>query len=227
MQKPIAQTFLILCCSLISVLVSADGLPDGFVYVRDVIPDIREDIRYFADDNFVGNRIDGYEKPVSILTKDAAIALKAVQSELSAFGLGLQVYDAYRPQQAVDHFVRWARDLDDTRMKSRYYPDVAKQDLFRLGYIAAKSGHSRGSTVDLTIVSNDNFKALDMGTTWDHFGPESWPSYSKLTASQRANRMLLHNVMLKHGFKPLQEEWWHFTLANEPFPDTYFDFVVE
>ena len=152
-----------------------------------------------------------------------------MQKDLEAFGLGLKVFDAYRPQRAVDHFVRWAEDLDDTRMKAKYYPGVEKKHLFRDGYIAARSGHSRGSTVDLTIVSlgPDDPVELDMGTGWDYFGPRSWPASLDVSPQQRANRMLLQSLMVKHGFKPLAEEWWHFTLKDEPFPKTYFDFVIE
>ena len=152
-----------------------------------------------------------------------------MQAQLAPIGRGLKVFDAYRPQRAEDHFVRWAEDLADTKMKARYYPDVDKANLFRDGYIAAKSGHSRGSTVDLTIVSLNAGEPieLDMGTGWDHFGPKSWPSSREVTTQQRANRMLLQSLMVKHGFRPLAEEWWHFTLVDEPFPDTYFDFVVE
>lgn len=229
MYKDLSQLVIVITCLLFSACSSAASLPDGFGYIDDIVPDIKQEMRYFSENNFVGQRIDGYEKPVCILTKQAASALSEVQAELKVFGLGLKVYDCYRPQRAVDHFVRWAKDLGDTGMKQRYYPDVDKKNLFKDGYIAEKSGHSRGSTLDLTIVPLDpkDARALDMGTTWDHFGPKSWPSSLEVNATQRVHRMLLRMVMVKHGFKPLKEEWWHFTLADEPFPDTYFDFVVK
>lgn len=229
MQGIISQTVLTFLCSLFALSSLASSLPDGFVDIRDVIPNIKVDIRYFSENNFVGQRIDGYEKPRCILTKKAAIALKKVQADLNDFGLGLKVFDGYRPQQAVDHFVRWAQDLDDTKMKYKYYPNVDKKELFEHGYIAEQSGHSRGSTVDLTIVSIDpnGSQELDMGTEWDFFSPRSWPSSMDVTATQRAHRMLLRNIMTKYGFTPLKEEWWHFTLTDEPFPNRYFDFSVK
>jgi len=205
-------------------------LPKGFVYVDKVIPGIVIELRYHTEHNFVGERIDGYLKPRCILTKEAANALLQVQEELKPFGLGLKIFDAYRPQQAVDHFVRWADNLGDTRTKAEFYPDINKNTLIRDGYIADRSSHSRGSTVDLTIVSiksETQHKELDMATGFDFFGPASWPFFSGLTADQRAHRMLLHIVMQRHGFKPYPEEWWHFTLANEPFPETYFNFPIQ
>ncbi|MBT8041387.1 MAG: M15 family metallopeptidase [Gammaproteobacteria bacterium] len=203
--------------------------PDGFVEIRSAVPGVQVELRYLTADNFVGEPIDGYEADRCFITAKAARALGKVQHELSHVGLSLKVFDAYRPQRAVDHFVRWAEDLDDTKMRAAYYPDVEKQHLFRDGYIAAKSGHSRGSTVDVTIVSAGPGapEELDMGTPWDFFGPKSWPLSRDVTAQQRSNRMLLQNLMVKHGFLPLAEEWWHFKLVDEPFPDTYFDFVVE
>jgi D-alanyl-D-alanine dipeptidase len=205
-------------------------LPTGFVYLDDAVPDIVLDIRYAGTDNFVGKPIDGYVKPAAISTSETAEALKNVQADLKRFGLGLKVFDAYRPQRAVNHFVRWAKDWQDTFMKSRYYPQVAKRDLFQKDYIAAKSGHSRGSTVDVTLIYREEDAStheLDMGTRFDFFDPRSWPEYPDLTASQRANRMLLQVVMEKHGFKPYPKEWWHFTLKQEPYPDTYFNFNVD
>jgi D-alanyl-D-alanine dipeptidase len=206
----------------------ADPLPKGFVYADEVVPDLRLDLRYATNHNFVGEHIDGYVRPRPILTREAAEALKKAQEELRSFGLGLKVFDAYRPQRAVDHFVRWAKDVKDTRMKAEFYPGVRKEDLFRDDYIAAKSGHSRGSTVDLTIVPLDEASAreLDMGSGFDFFGPESWPTFSGISPERRAHRMLLQILMKRCGFKPYPKEWWHFTLENEPFPDTYFDFSV-
>ncbi|HEX9079353.1 MAG TPA: M15 family metallopeptidase [Desulfuromonadaceae bacterium] len=202
-------------------------LPDGFTYCESVIPDIRTDLRYATTHNFVGDRIEGYRQPRCILTRKAALALRDVQDELRPFGLGLKVFDAYRPQRAVDHFVRWAHNLTDTRMKAEFYPGVEKAHLFRDDYIAARSGHSRGSTVDVTIVSLRGGTELDMGTGFDFFGPESWPACPAMTAQARANRLLLQGVMKRHGFRPYAREWWHFTLETEPFPTTYFDVPVE
>lgn len=205
-----------------------EPLPKGFVYVDEVIPDLLVDLRYATSRNFVGERIDGYQARRPILTREAALALAKVQEDLRRFGLGLKLFDAYRPQRAVDHFVRWAGDLKDTRMKGEYYPGVRKEELFREDYIAYKSGHSRGSTVDLTIapLGGPVARELDMGSGFDFFGPESWPEHRAISPEQRAHRMLLQTVMKKHGFRPYPKEWWHFTLENEPYPDRYFDFPV-
>ena len=202
-------------------------LPKGFVYVENVIPSIKSDLRYNGSNNFVGTPIDGYHREVVILTKAATIALKNVQDELQAYNLSIMVYDAYRPQRAVNHFVSWARDLNDTINKARFYPDVPKNDLFKHEYIASRSGHSKGSTLDITLVDNTSCEPLDMGTPYDFFGKESWVSYNQLTAQQLANRMLLQTIMRKHGFRHYPQEWWHFTLRNEPFPNTFFDFEVK
>ncbi len=201
-------------------------IPPGFVHIDEVIPGLQVNLRYRASDNFMGCPVDGYEGKRLILTRPAAEHLAQVQEELVAFGLSLLVYDGYRPQRAVDHFIRWAQDLEDQLNKAAYYPDVDKRNLFAEGYIAERSGHSRGSTLDLTIADASTGEPLDMGTPWDHFGPESWPKYNGLTTQQHANRLLLRSLMLQHGFVPLQQEWWHFTLADEPYPDTYFDFPV-
>ncbi len=201
-------------------------LPDGFVYLDEVIPGIVVDLEFYGSDNFVGEPIDGYGHPYAVLSKPAARALAKVQTVLLGMGLGLKVFDAYRPQRAVDHFVRWAEEPDDPEVKAKYYPNVAKEDLFK-GYIARKSGHSRGSTIDLTIVYWETasvVRELDMGTAF--FDEASWPSSRAVTAQQRANRALLRSVMILHGFRPYFREWWHFTLKNEPFPDTYFDFPL-
>jgi len=202
------------------------GLPEGFVHVDLIIPDLRVDLRYRGSDNFMGRPVNGYEGGRLVLTRAAAEALAEVQAQLRPFGLGLLVYDGYRPQRAVDDFVNWAKDLDDQVNKTWYYPDVDKRDLFAEGYIADRSGHTRGSTIDLTIVNGADGRPLDMGTSWDHFGPASWPAYQDLSAQQHANRLLLRSLMLRRGFIPYQQEWWHFTLAGEPYPDTYFDFPV-
>ena len=205
---------------------SADD-PSGFVLLTDVVPDAILEIRYYSTYNFVGDRIDGYEQPTALLTKEAAAALKAVSDEVKEKGYRLKIYDAYRPQKAVDNFVRWAEDIDDARMKPYFYPNVDKTNLFSEGYIDAKSGHSRGSTVDLTLFDMNTEKELDMGGTFDWFGEESHPDYvGDLTQEQLANRNILRDAMLNNGFKPLDTEWWHFTLKDEPYPDTYFTFPV-
>ena len=205
---------------------SPSHLPEGFVYLTDVVPEVILDMRYYGTDNFVGKRVDGYQKPVCIVTKECAEHLKMVVAEVSELSVYVKVFDAYRPQQAVDHFAKWALDLNDTLTRQKYYPEVDKSDLFRLNYIAEKSGHSRGSTIDLTFIDADGVE-LDMGSSWDYFGTKSWPSDTTVSTDAQKNRNFLRNVMIKHGFKPYNEEWWHFTLVNEPFPDTYFDFVVK
>ncbi len=199
----------------------------GFVVLSEIVPDAILEIRYFSTYNFVGDRIEGYEQPVALMTIEAANALKNVSDEVKQRGYRLKIFDAYRPQSAVDHFVRWGKNLDDYRMKYYFYPQVDKSRLFIEGYIDEKSGHSRGSTVDLTLFDMATGKEVDMGGTFDYFGELSHPSYrGNLTQQQINNRMYLREVMIKHGFKPLETEWWHFTLANEPYPDTYFTFSV-
>lgn len=198
----------------------------GFVLLSEAVPDAILEIRYYSTYNFVGDRIDGYEEPIALLTKEAAQALKQVSDDVKAKGYRLKIFDAYRPQKAVEHFSRWAKDIADTRMKPYFYPNVNKSQLFALGYIAAKSGHSRGSTVDLTLFDMKTEKEVDMGGTFDFFGKQSHPDFTGITKKQYAARMLLRNAMIARGFKPLAEEWWHFTLANEPYPDTYFTFPV-
>jgi len=200
---------------------------EGFVLITDVIPDAILEIRYYSTFNFVGERINGYEAPVAYLTKEAAAALKNVSDDVMKKGYRIKIYDAYRPQTAVDNFKSWAEDLDATEMKPYFYPEVDKSELFDKGYIAAKSGHSRGSTVDLTLVDMMTGRELDMGGGFDYFGELSHPDYTEtLTQEQIDNRMILRKAMTDNGFKPLPEEWWHFTLENEPYPDTYFDFPV-
>ena len=198
----------------------------GFVSVSDVIPDALLDVRYYTTYNFVGERIDGYEQPVVLMTKEAAAALALVNRDMRAQRLRLVVYDAYRPQRAVDHFVRWAEDVSDTRMKAIFYPEVDKAALFERGFIAKRSGHSRGSTVDLTLLDEKSGMLLDMGGPVDFFGELSHPDFAGVTTELHANRMLLRDAMVTHGFRTLSTEWWHFTLVNEPYPDTYFDFPV-
>lgn len=226
-------------------------MPESFVDVKEVITSLQLDIRYYGPHNFVGERIDGYNAPKCILTRKAAAALANVQREIEAFSLSLKIYDGYRPQRAVDHFVRWAKNVKDIRTKREFYPTLEKRDLFKDDYIAAKSGHSRGSTVDLTIVAlpvseqapylpgekleacyspvevrfKDN--GLDMGTGFDCFHELSHTANGKVGQRQRINRLLLKTIMEKHGFMNYEKEWWHFTLRDEPFPTTYFDFAIK
>lgn len=204
----------------------ADDMPAGFVDAEYVVEDLVVDMRYYGSNNFVGEPIDGYESPRCLLTRETAAALAEVQNHVAEYGYGLKVFDCYRPARAVAHFVRWAEDIDDTAMKDEFYPEIDKRDLFKLGYIAERSGHSRGSTIDVTLVSLEDGTEIDMGTPFDFFSTKSWPSDTTVTEEQRANRMLLADAMTRHGFEPLEQEWWHFTLADEPYPDKYFDFPV-
>jgi len=198
-----------------------------FVRVTDVIPDAILEIRYYSTYNFVGERIDGYELPIALMTREAADSLKAVNDELKANGYRIKIWDTYRPQRAVNHFIRWAENISDTAMKAVFYPMVDKSLLFEQGYIYARSSHSRGSTVDLTLLDAASGKELDMGSPFDWFGEESHPDYPCPLYRQSENRKILHNAMVRHGFEGLDSEWWHFTLRNEPYPDTYFDFPVQ
>ena len=238
------------------VVLSPTDDSSQFVTLTDAVPDAILEIRYYGTYNFVGQRIDGYEEPTALLTKQAAAALKDVSDDVKAQGYRLKIYDAYRPQKGVDHFVRWAANTSDTLMKTYFYPDLDKSVLFDQEYIMEKSGHTRGSTVDLTLFDMQTEKELDMGGTFDWFGPESHPDFCgnpetgeytgdrsalplgssknsksptgrSITAEQFAHRMILRRAMLAHGFKPLDSEWWHFTLREEPFPDTYFTFPVK
>ena len=231
-----AKLRLCICCVLVLALLlsgcaaktggKSDG-SEGFVLLAEAVPDVILEVRYYSTYNFVGERVDGYEEPCVLLTKEAAEALKAVSDDVMAQGYRLKVFDGYRPQMAVDHFVRWAEDLDATEMKPYFYPEVDKTLLFEQGYIDAKSGHSRGSTIDLTLFDMATGKEVDMGGTFDYFGELSHPDYTEtLTEEQIANRNILRDAMLRHGFKPLDTEWWHFTLKEEPYPDTYFEFKV-
>ncbi|MBR5395032.1 MAG: M15 family metallopeptidase [Bacteroidaceae bacterium] len=257
---------LMLSCSTKSTEVCPEEDSSQFVTLTEVVPDAILEIRYFGTYNFVGTRIDGYEEPTALLTRQAADSLKAVSDDVKARGYRLKIYDAYRPQKGVDHFVRWAENIADTLMKPYFYPDLDKSVLFDQEYICAKSGHTRGSTVDLTLFDMATEKELDMGGTFDWFGPESHPDFCgnpetgeytgglgdssfsglgtnvtspndqttnhpisqrAITPEQFQNRMVLRQAMLRHGFKPFDTEWWHFTLKDEPFPDTYFTFPVK
>ena len=234
-------------CLLLGACVGSEEkkFEKDFVNLTDAVPDAILEIRYYGTYNFVGARIDGYQQPVALLTAQAAQALKAVSDDVMSQGYRIKIYDAYRPQCGVDHFVRWAADIPDTSMKQYFYPDLDKSVLFDQEYIMAKSGHTRGSTVDLTLFDMNTEKEVDMGGTFDWFGPESHPDFCgnpvtgeytgdngkspkerSITPEQFENRMILRRAMLAHGFKPLDSEWWHFTLADEPFKDTYFNHPV-
>ncbi|MBR0134638.1 MAG: M15 family metallopeptidase [Clostridia bacterium] len=209
-----------------TVFTKASTDPSGFVLLSDFVPQIIQEIRYFSTYNFIGDRIDGYEEPCAILTKEAARALRSVSNEMTVRGYRLKIFDAYRPVCAVKHFVLWGIEDQDIRMKPYFYPELEKQELFAKGYIAKLSGHSRGSTVDLTLLDMKTGKEVDMGSPFDYFGELSHPDNREVTDEQFQNRMLLQKVMVRNGFKPFECEWWHFTLENEPYPDTYFEFPV-
>ena len=200
-------------------------LPEGFVYIQDIIPSVREDIRYAGDHNFVGCPVDGYFAPKSVLQECAALALKKAAQEFEKMGYGLLIYDAYRPQRAVDHFVRWAKDPDDIKTKDEFYPELDKRELFPKGYIAVYSGHSRGLTVDLTLTDSEG-KEIDMGGEFDWFSKISSHDYENLTETQKANRRLLREGMLAAGFDDYAEEWWHYTFICDA-PKVYYDFPIE
>jgi D-alanyl-D-alanine dipeptidase len=243
--------FISSCCPLISHQADADKMPDNFIDIQKVIPEIVLDIRYYGPHNFLGEGVDGYMAPKCFLTKEAAEALAKVQKDLEPYSLSLKIYDCYRPQRAVNHFVRWATEIENTKTKKEFYPTIDKRNLFKDGYIDSKSGHSRGSTLDLTIVPSpapaqpqyspgqelhecylpaakrfgDN--SIDMGTGFDCFDELSHTANINIGHQQKINRLLLKSIMEKHGFRNYDKEWWHFTLKNEPFPDTYFDFVIE
>lgn len=204
---------------------AAETRPPAFVDASTVVPGLTLEMRYATAHNFVGARIDGYERPICYLTRPAAAALAAVSRDLAPRGLVLKVYDCYRPVRAVAHFVRWARRLNDVSQKAEFYPQVDKSTLFRDGYIASRSGHSRGSTVDITLAHADG-RALEMGTPFDFFSPRTWPSDRSVSRTAQRNRAMLAEAMARGGFRPYDKEWWHFTLRGEPFPRTYFDFPV-
>ena len=208
----------------------AEERPAAFVDAATIVPGLIVEMRYAGSHNFVGRPIDGYEAPRCLLTKPAAAALADVARDLAPRGFRIKVFDCYRPVRAVANFVRWARDINDQLAREEFYPNVDKRTLFRDGYIASQSGHSRGSTIDLTLASDDGreleVRELDMGTPFDFFSPKSWPADPTVGAAAHANRVLLANAMRRRGFRPYDREWWHFTLRGEPFPATYFDFPV-
>jgi D-alanyl-D-alanine dipeptidase len=252
-SKILFLSLILICVSFAQIAYSSgtDKMPDNFVDIQKVIPDVVMDIRYYSPHNFVGEKVDGYLAPKCFLTKEAAEALAKVQKDLEPYSLSLKIYDCYRPQRAVDHFVRWATEIENTKTKKEFYPTVDKRNLFKDGYIDCKSGHSRGSTIDLTIVPSpapaqadyipgqklsecylpiehrfgDN--SIDMGTGFDCFDELSHTANTNIGRQQKINRLLLKSLMEKHGFKNYDMEWWHYTLKNEPYPDTYFDFVIE
>ena len=201
-------------------------LPEGFVYIAKEIPGVKEEIRYAGSHNFLGRPVDGYAAAKSVCTREAAHALKKAAQAFAADGYTLLIYDAYRPQRAVDHFVRWSLDLEDTAAKAEFYPTLDKADLFERGYIARRSGHSRGSTVDLTLLDREG-NLLNVGGELDWFSPISGHGYEDLTPSQKQNRLYLKETMEAAGFSAYSEEWWHYRLTDEPYPDTYFDFPIE
>jgi zinc D-Ala-D-Ala dipeptidase len=243
---------LVTACAPSSVQTAERSVPAGsaspFVNIADIDSTIIVEARYHGSHNFIGRPITGYEAPLCLLTPEAAHALAAVQHEVRAYGMTLKTYDCFRPQRAVDHFVAWAQDLADTTVRTQFYPSVDKRNLFRDGYIAERSGHSRGSTVDLTLVPlpppaqpayapgeppgdcrtaqryADN--SLEMGTGYDCFDPLSHTANPAVGPVAARNRLLLKLVMEKHGFSNYVNEWWHFTLRDEPYPDTFFDLPV-
>lgn len=199
----------------------------GFVYLSDEVPDAVLEIRYFSTYNFVGTRIDGYEAPVALMTKEAAAALRRVSDYVMSKGYRLKIFDAYRPRKAVEHFMRWGRDYSDTLMRFCFYPDKDKRNLFREGYISSRSAHSRGSTVDLTLLDMKTGQEVDMGSPFDLLGEISHPYSNAVSQEQKKNRMILREAMTRFGFRPISTEWWHFTLVGEPYPDTHFTFPVK
>lgn len=225
------------------------ALPKGFVYLQDVAPDIIQDMRYATSENFIGNPVPGYKSGKCIVTKEAAEQLKKAEQVIKTKGYTLKVYDCYRPKKAVDYFYKWSQKPDDQRQKATYYPRELKNELFKRNYIALSSGHTRGSTVDITLVQlntpknktykhhltrcfdrsphylNDN--SIDMGTRFDCLDKTANIHYANLSKTQKANRALLKQLMLNHGFKPYFNEWWHYTLKSEPYPRTYFNFAVQ
>jgi len=230
---------------------STEVLPPGFVYLHDIIPDIQVSLRYASKENFVGCIVNGYFSNVSIITKEAALGLKQAQELAKENGYELVIYDSYRPQKSVDHFIKWSEDPNDLQItKDHYYPRTNREEAFNLGYIARKSGHTRGSTIDLTIISigkcvlnplkpikrnlNDNSTILflddgtvDMGSSFDLFDEASYTNSTLVNENHQQMRMMFKDIMEKAGFINYHKEWWHYTLKNEPFPDTYFDFDVK
>lgn len=225
MKKILLIIFTILCFVSTSLASQISYDKSDFAPIYTVIDDLTYDIRYYSPNNFTGNKINGYKAPVAYLTKEALSALSIAAQDLRNQGYRLLIWDSYRPQKAVDNFVTWINNPQDDGDKT-FYPKLKKSDLLKGNYIAEKSGHTRGSTVDLTIIKKDG-SFVDMGGTFDLFSNISHPDYKKLTKEQKQNRKILHDAMIKAGFNGIDSEWWHYTLKNEPYPDTYFDFDVE
>lgn len=224
------NTILILMMLFCSFVVKAQQQkypPEGFVYLHKVIPEIQLEVRYHGSNNFLGKPVQGYTQPVILISEAAATSLKKVAADLKRQGYGLKVFDAYRPQRAVNHFMQWAQDPEDTLAKASFYPEIPKNQLFNLGYIASRSGHTRGSSIDLTLVDLQEGCEVDMGSTYDFFGEISHQGTNLISQQQEQNRNILKEAMLRHGFDLYPEEWWHFSLKNEPFPNTYFDFPIK
>ncbi len=219
------RIFAILFFTFNSILFN-NNLEDGFVYLKDIDHSVIVDLKYYSSENFTGQPVEGYHSNTAILTNAAALALSNAQDDFNKLGYSLILYDAYRPQRAVDFFVQWSKNQNDTINKRTYYPNIKKPELFKLGYIAYKSGHSRGSTVDVSLVEISTNKELDMGTIFDYFGVESHTFFDDISEKQKSNRLILFEAMSNNGFKNYSKEWWHYTLENEPF-QKYFDFPVE
>jgi len=211
---------------LLFSFISFSQSSDSFIDIKEYIPSIIIDLKYSSDDNFTGRVVKGYESPKCLLTFEAARRLKIIQTILNNSGYSLKIYDAYRPQRSVNHFINWSKNQSDTLKKSYFYPNLLKSNLFELGYIAASSSHSRGSTVDITLVEISSGKEIDMGSPYDFFGLESSHDYENISITQKNNRKLLLDVMTKNGFSSYSKEWWHYTFIDEPFPTTYFDFTI-
>jgi D-alanyl-D-alanine dipeptidase len=223
------KSFFIILVAMLSYENYALALPLDFIYLKDIDPTIIQDIKYYSSDNFIGRSIKGYDAPKCILTYKTALALSKLQTQLKRKKMGIKIYDCYRPSTAVDDFISWSRDIHDQQQKKSYYPLIDKADFFKLGYVANKSGHSRGSTVDLTLVRFKQYHSpieLNMGTHFDFMDMRSHPLNVKISSRVRRNRLLLRGLMINAGFNPIETEWWHFTLKNEPFPRTYFNFPV-
>lgn len=223
------KRLLTLCCvtffgAQAMSLAESSHFPKGFVYLEDVDPSIDQKVEFATEENVLGTRAEGYEAPRAICTKKAALALKKVQKEFKKKGLSLRVMDAYRPERAVKHIQHWARDLKDLKTKGRYYPDISKQEILGTFVAAKRSSHSRGSTFDVVLIDDNTKELIDLGP--DIFGEASFTYSSKISKEQQQNRLLLREAMIRHGFKPYDKEFWHFTLKDEPFPKTYFDFPV-
>ncbi|MDA9572790.1 M15 family metallopeptidase [Flavobacteriaceae bacterium] len=207
-------------------LISFSQSNNDFIDIKEYIPNIIIDLKYASNDNFTGRIVNGYESPICLLTAEAASSLRNIQTILNKSGYSLKIYDAYRPQRSVNHFINWSKNPSDTINKSYYYPNLLKSNLFKLGYIASKSSHSRGSTVDITLVDINSGKEVDMGSPYDFFGLESSHDYKNISITQKNNRKLLLDVMTNNGFSSYPKEWWHYTFIDEPFPTTYFDFTT-